>query len=112
PAEGVVGAGEVAQGEGDCDRRPGQRPEQHGAPRRCTHPRHRTDGGPARPDGPGGPGGSIAAMPDFRLVSDFEPSGDQPAAIAGLSEGLAAGERFQTLLGITGSGKSATMAWT
>ncbi|HEY3485930.1 MAG TPA: excinuclease ABC subunit UvrB, partial [Ilumatobacteraceae bacterium] len=48
----------------------------------------------------------------FRVVSDFEPAGDQPAAIASLSEGIKAGERFQTLLGITGSGKSATIAWT
>jgi excinuclease ABC subunit B len=48
----------------------------------------------------------------FRVVSDFAPSGDQPAAIARLSEGVLAGERFQTLLGITGSGKSATIAWT
>jgi excinuclease ABC subunit B len=48
----------------------------------------------------------------FRLVSDFAPAGDQPAAIAALSEGLARGDRFQTLLGITGSGKSATIAWT
>jgi excinuclease ABC subunit B len=49
-------------------------------------------------------------MPDFELVSDFEPAGDQPAAIAGLAAGLEAGERFQTLLGITGSGKSFTIA--
>ncbi len=48
----------------------------------------------------------------FRMVADFEPAGDQPAAIAGLSEGIGGGERFLTLLGITGSGKSATMAWT
>jgi excinuclease ABC subunit B len=48
----------------------------------------------------------------FRLVSEFAPAGDQPAAIAALSEGLARGDRFQTLLGITGSGKSATIAWT
>jgi excinuclease ABC subunit B len=48
----------------------------------------------------------------FRVVSDFAPSGDQPAAIANLSQGVLAGERFQTLLGITGSGKSATIAWT
>ncbi|MCY3924261.1 MAG: excinuclease ABC subunit UvrB [bacterium] len=46
------------------------------------------------------------------MVADFEPAGDQPAAIAGLSEGIRRGERFCTLLGITGSGKSATMAWT
>jgi excinuclease ABC subunit B len=48
----------------------------------------------------------------FRVVSDFAPAGDQPTAIAQLSEGITAGERFQTLLGITGSGKSATIAWT
>ena len=48
----------------------------------------------------------------FRMVSSFEPAGDQPKAIAALSEGLRRGDRFQTLLGITGSGKSATMAWT
>jgi excinuclease ABC subunit B len=46
------------------------------------------------------------------MVSEFEPAGDQPNAIAQLSEGLVAGERYQTLLGITGSGKSATIAWT
>ena len=48
----------------------------------------------------------------FEVVSDFRPSGDQPEAIARLSEGIARGDRFQTLLGITGSGKSATIAWT
>ena len=51
-------------------------------------------------------------MPPFKVVSDFEPSGDQPKAIASLAEGLTRGEQFQTLLGITGSGKSATIAWT
>src|SRR5882762_9151778 len=49
-------------------------------------------------------------MPPFELVSDFAPAGDQPAAIDSLSAGLDAGERFQTLLGITGSGKSFTIA--
>jgi excinuclease ABC subunit B len=48
----------------------------------------------------------------FQVVSDFEPAGDQPKAIAQLSAGIERGERFQTLLGITGSGKSATIAWT
>jgi excinuclease ABC subunit B len=48
----------------------------------------------------------------FKMVSDFDPAGDQPAAIAALSDGIANGERYQTLLGITGSGKSATVAWT
>jgi excinuclease ABC subunit B len=51
-------------------------------------------------------------MPPFRLVSDFQPAGDQPRAIEGLTASIEAGNRFQTLLGITGSGKSATIAWT
>jgi len=48
----------------------------------------------------------------FRVVSDFQPAGDQPKAIAELADGVEAGLRYQTLLGITGSGKSATIAWT
>src|SRR6201985_3655964 len=51
-------------------------------------------------------------MPSFQVCSDFEPAGDQPTAIAALAEGVKRGDRFQTLLGITGSGKSATIAWT
>ncbi len=51
-------------------------------------------------------------MPPFRLVSEFEPAGDQSRAIAELTRSIEAGNRFQTLLGITGSGKSATVAWT
>jgi excinuclease ABC subunit B len=51
-------------------------------------------------------------MPPFQVVSDFEPAGDQPAAIKALTVGVERGDRFQTLLGITGSGKSATIAWT
>ena len=51
-------------------------------------------------------------MAPFQVVSDFDPAGDQPAAIQALAEGVRRGDRFQTLLGITGSGKSATMAWT
>ena len=51
-------------------------------------------------------------MVPFEVVSDFEPSGDQPEAIAKLTEGIRRGDKFQTLLGITGSGKSATIAWT
>ncbi|MHB8244814.1 MAG: excinuclease ABC subunit UvrB [Acidimicrobiales bacterium] len=51
-------------------------------------------------------------VPEFRVVSDYTPAGDQPAAIAALSMGIERGDRFQTLLGITGSGKSATIAWT
>lgn len=51
-------------------------------------------------------------MAEFKVVSDFAPAGDQPKAIDDLSYGIESGERFQTLLGITGSGKSATIAWT
>ena len=46
----------------------------------------------------------------FELVSDYEPAGDQPEAISALIEGLNNGEAFQTLLGVTGSGKTFTMA--
>ncbi len=45
----------------------------------------------------------------FEVVSDFEPSGDQPTAIASLSEGVLRGDPHQTLLGVTGSGKTFTM---
>ena len=47
---------------------------------------------------------------DFKLVSDFTPAGDQPKAIATLLEGVTAHERDQVLLGVTGSGKTFTMA--
>src|SRR5215217_5000382 len=50
-------------------------------------------------------------MPEFRVVSEFQPTGDQPQAIAHLTEGIRAKSRFQSLLGVTGSGKTATMAW-
>ncbi|MBX7119508.1 MAG: excinuclease ABC subunit UvrB [Gemmatimonadaceae bacterium] len=46
----------------------------------------------------------------FRLEAPFAPAGDQPRAIAELTAGLARGDRFQTLLGVTGSGKTMTMA--
>ena len=46
----------------------------------------------------------------FILKSEYKPTGDQPAAIAALTEGILAGERAQTLLGVTGSGKTFTMA--
>jgi excinuclease ABC subunit B len=61
-----------------------------------------------------GAGGGIQPkmVRPFEVVSDWKPAGDQPAAIEALSEGVNRGERFQTLLGITGSGKSATIAWT
>ena len=47
---------------------------------------------------------------DFKLVSEFKPAGDQPRAIKELVEGLNSKKRFQTLLGVTGSGKTYTMA--
>src|SRR5208282_2455722 len=47
---------------------------------------------------------------DFRLQADFKPTGDQPAAIAALDKSLREGNRFQTLLGVTGSGKTFTLA--
>ena len=53
-----------------------------------------------------------SAKTALQVRSDFEPAGDQPNAIAALSAGIERGDRFQTLLGITGSGKSATIAWT
>jgi excinuclease ABC subunit B len=46
----------------------------------------------------------------FQVVSDYQPKGDQPQAIEKLSQGIEAGERFQTLLGVTGSGKTFTVA--
>ena len=49
-------------------------------------------------------------MEEFELVSKFEPTGDQPQAIDKLVEGLNDGLRYQTLLGVTGSGKTFTMA--
>ncbi|MGA8364558.1 MAG: excinuclease ABC subunit UvrB [Solirubrobacteraceae bacterium] len=51
-------------------------------------------------------------MPDFKLDSAFTPTADQPKAIESLAEGVNAGERFQTLLGATGTGKTMTMAAT
>ena len=49
-------------------------------------------------------------MAEFKIVSDFKPMGDQPQAIERLVEGLERGHRHQTLLGVTGSGKTFTMA--
>ena len=47
----------------------------------------------------------------FKVVSDYKPSGDQPTAIAELTERINNGERDVVLLGATGTGKSATTAW-
>src|ERR1700742_1774190 len=49
-------------------------------------------------------------MASFKLKSDYKPSGDQPQAISALVKGLKAGKRDQTLLGVTGSGKTFTVA--
>ncbi|TVP55066.1 MAG: excinuclease ABC subunit UvrB [Gemmatimonadales bacterium] len=49
-------------------------------------------------------------MPHFRIEAPYEPKGDQPRAITELTEGLERGDRFQTLLGATGTGKTLTMA--
>ena len=49
-------------------------------------------------------------MNKFKLVSEFQPTGDQPEAIKALTEGVLRGDRMQTLLGVTGSGKTFTMA--
>src|SRR5438046_10156868 len=51
-------------------------------------------------------------MAEFKTTSAYRPTGDQPTAVASRAEGLLAGERYQTLLGATGTGKTATMAWT
>jgi len=51
-------------------------------------------------------------MPEFEVISPFKPQGDQPAAIDKLVAGIQRGERFQTLMGVTGSGKTFTMAHT
>jgi len=47
-------------------------------------------------------------MPSLQTSDAYRPTGDQPQAIAELSEGITAGERFQTMLGATGTGKTAT----
>ena len=58
------------------------------------------------------PAGEFVSYPDspFQLFQPYPPAGDQPTAIAQLVEGLRDGLSFQTLLGVTGSGKTFTMA--
>src|SRR5512133_3314868 len=51
-------------------------------------------------------------MPQLQATSAYRPTGDQPQAIEKLADGILAGEQFQTLVGATGTGKTATMAWT
>ncbi|HZG66654.1 MAG TPA: DEAD/DEAH box helicase family protein, partial [Herpetosiphonaceae bacterium] len=50
-------------------------------------------------------------MPPFKVHAPYQPTGDQPAAIAKLVEGINQGHRYQTLLGATGTGKTAVAAW-
>ncbi|TMK81446.1 MAG: excinuclease ABC subunit UvrB [Actinobacteria bacterium] len=52
----------------------------------------------------------MADYPPFQVVSEFQPAGDQPQAIDRLTEGVLAGDRYQTLLGVTGTGKTFTIA--
>lgn len=51
-----------------------------------------------------------AVMAEFKLHTKYQPTGDQPTAIAALTDGILRGEKYQTLLGVTGSGKTFTMA--
>jgi excinuclease ABC subunit B len=51
-------------------------------------------------------------MREFKTSGAYKPTGDQPRAVAELAEGINSGERYQTLVGATGTGKTATMAWT
>src|SRR4030095_5387828 len=55
--------------------------------------------------------GAAGAVAEFEMVSDYKPLGDQPRAIEELVDGVERGLSHQTLLGITGSGKTATMSW-
>jgi len=67
--------------------------------------------GPAPPRGPApAPAEPVDTGGRFQIVSEFTPQGDQPAAIAALVEGVRRGDRHQVLLGVTGSGKSFTVA--
>lgn len=65
-----------------------------------------------RPDQAGAPGRRSREDRAIRVVSDFQPAGDQPKAIRELAEGIERGLKYQTLLGVTGSGKTYTMART
>src|SRR5437868_11888781 len=67
---------------------------------------------PSRPVGDLGCPTIDGVMPPFRVSADFQPTGDQPQAIDRLAEGVLRGDEYQTLLGITGSGKTFTIAHT
>jgi excinuclease ABC subunit B len=55
---------------------------------------------------------TLSGVAELRTTSTYSPTGDQPQAIEKLAGGILAGERYQTLVGATGTGKTATMAWT
>jgi excinuclease ABC subunit B len=55
---------------------------------------------------------TLDRVPPFKTSAAYRPTGDQPTAIVTLAEGLNAGDKYQTLVGATGTGKTATMAWT
>src|SRR3954466_1256032 len=55
---------------------------------------------------------TLSAVAELRTTSTYSPTGDQPQAIEKLADGILAGEQYQTLVGATGTGKTATMAWT
>src|SRR6266513_2044287 len=57
-------------------------------------------------------GDTLSVMAELRTTSAYSPTGDQPKAIEKLAGGILTGERYQTLVGATGTGKTATMAWT
>ncbi|MDH3520166.1 MAG: hypothetical protein OEM49_06865, partial [Myxococcales bacterium] len=80
---------------------------------RKRKPRPPRDGASGKPRETSEPRTLRASAPPaerFRLVSEYEPTGDQPRAIAQLVEGIGADAAHQTLLGVTGSGKSFTVA--
>ncbi len=52
----------------------------------------------------------MTVMPPFKLDSVYSPTADQPKAISGIAEGIEAGERYLTLLGATGTGKTMTIS--
>ena len=89
----------------------GIRPSPTGLRPRRSHPRTARRRGHPHRRHPRRPALEPVPVSDsFRCVSSYRPGGDQPAAIRGLVEGLQRGDRHQTLLGVTGSGKSFTMA--
>src|SRR4029450_2617793 len=112
-ARGVQrGAGErgrmAREGGGDC--LPRDSPVRRRGAARARH-LHRDVCGRARPRSVWLSTASIETMAEFKVSEAYRPTGDQPHAIESLSTSLGAADRYQTLLGATGTGKTATMAW-